>query len=314
MHMKKELVKELNKLCDEPKLDTFGVNSLKDLKVTLVDYHVNPYKSMFEMALQTWGAPHKWNRTSPELRFEVVKGVLDKKALPLALEAPHFSFEIENITRAGFDQIARTRQGVVFAARGFKDNNLNYLIPTCPECMIEDAEALLSYARVCGSAKAAYSFLQEKYPNWVARYVVLMNSAYNFFMCIDFAALQKMCSNRMETTEMQDVVATAWLLREAIKTKFPLLAEYLRPNCDWKQKDTTTYVNGFADELGVIHGSDNRWPGFKSFKGQVRHKEPCSDIKLIAKECKIEIPGPKAWKNYTWETLADTDRELFMSN
>ena len=121
--MNKRLVKKLKKLCKEdPVVNVYTHKSLKDLKVTLIDHMVNPYKTIFEMALQTWGEPDKWKKASPQLRFEVVKKVLEKKALPLALESPYFAFQIKNISRAAFDQIARTRIGVVYAARGFKDN------------------------------------------------------------------------------------------------------------------------------------------------------------------------------------------------
>lgn len=312
--MNKNLIKELKKLCSEdPDIKTFKIKSLKDLEVELIDYTKNPYRTIFEMSLQTWGEPDKWIKASPQLRFEVVKKVLERKALPLALEAPYFAFQIKNISRAAFDQIARTRIGAVYAARGFKDNFLNYL-----DFIIPDKVAPVIRPRIkqwFKDTKILYKDIQiVNTPNWAARCVIPMYSVYNFMMIMHYATLQGFCGNRMETTEMEDTVGVAWLMREAVKKVFPLLAEYLRPNCDWKKRDTTADVNSFAEEMGIIHASDNRHPGFDRDKYDVRYYEPCTNINHLQKELKIKIPKPNEWKDYTWKTLKNRDKMKFYEN
>ena len=312
--MRKESKEELKALCYEPKSNDTPIYDLSDLKVSVLDYMKNPYKPMFEMALQTWSTPGKWKKASPELRFDVVKGVLERKALPLGMEVPKFAFQIENISRAAFDQIARTRAGVVYAARGFKDNDLNTLGFVVPTRLTEEQkETVVSFAK---QSKEVYKSLQnESVPNWAARCVIPMYSAYNFIMIINYDALQRFCANRMQTTEMEDTVATAWLFRERVKELFPLLAEYLRPACDWKRKDTTGEVNGFADVLGIPHVSDNRQPGFDSSTYPIiRNAEACTDMSKIEKI--LNINTPKAgksndWIDYKWDTLTEVDTLLF---
>ena len=304
------LTDELKTLCDEKTEPQAKVTQFSKLKVTVLDSTYNPYHSMFEMALQTWGNPNKWAKASPELRFKVVKDVLDKKALPLALEVPYFVFQVNNVSRAAFDQIARSRIGTVYAARGFKDNDLNYTKFILPlhKLKKETTNSIREWYKV---TKLLYNKIQQEAPNWVARSVIPMYTSYNFIMGIRFDALQRFCGNRMQTTEMPDTVAVAWLMRQAIKPQFPLLAEYLRPWCDWAHKDLTVAVNGFANELGVIHASDNRWPGFENFKGDVRYKEPCTDLNAVAHALNITIPGPKDWVDYTFDTLKAVDRARF---
>ncbi|MCM8804226.1 MAG: FAD-dependent thymidylate synthase [Candidatus Omnitrophica bacterium] len=310
--MKEELKKELKKLCFESKENKTNYYSLKDIKVSLIDYTINPYKSMFNMSLMTWGnIAEKWSLASPQLRFEVVKKVLEKKALPLALEAPYFVFLIENVSRASFDQIARARIGVVFAAKGYKDNFLNSLGFCFPNCIDNKWELAQLVSEVVEKCKEVYCELQKYVPNWAARCVIPHYSQYSYMLGITYKALQELCSKRMQTTEMEDTVATAWLLRERVKEKFPLLAEYLRPMCDILKKDTTLMVNGFYEELGIPHISDNRQPGFENYTGEVLFKEPCTNIKIIEKELKIKIPKPNEWKDFTWETLEKQDKILF---
>ena len=315
-----ELVKdEILKVCEEGKKvvgDPVRIyEDLEDLKVVLVDYTRNPYKAMVDMALMTWGdRGKKWELISPETRFYVVKEVLERRALPLALEAPKFSFYIGGVTRACFDQIARARIGVVFAARGFKDNdlsNVSFIVPHRLEN--EDKQRLIDmYEKVAN----LYRELRMKYPGWTCRYIMPMGTRYNFFMSINYKALQQLCASRMQTTEQIDTVALAWYLREKVKNKFPLLAEYLRPACDWSKRDTTVAVNGFASILGLPHNSDGRIGGVKT-KSELRKKykvhwdEPCTDIKYIEAKLGIKIPGPDDWIDYTWETLDDRDKMLF---
>jgi len=302
---------EILRVVDETsKTEPRFFRDLEPLRVELVSYTRNPYKPMVEMALMTWGEKgKKWELLSPETRFYVVKQVLQRKALPLALEAPKFNFYIEGVTRACFDQIARARIGVVFAAKGFKDNNLTHVDFIIPHIFNE--EDAKKVEELYKNIKSLYDYLRKKYPGWAARYIMPMGTKYNFFMSIDYAALQQLCANRMETTEQVDTVALAWMLREKVKEKFPLLAEYLRPQCDWVRRDRTLEVNGFSEILGVPHVSDGRWPGFDKVKVKYEWDVPCTDIKYIEKVLGIKIPGPNDWIDYTWETLDERDRKLF---
>jgi len=247
------------------------------------------------------------------LRFEVVKKILERKALPLALEAPVFSFQIEDVSRACFDQISRTRYGVVFASKGFKDDNLHqtgFMIPSHIEKDEIAVKTITDYVRL---GKQIYEELIKKgHPNWSARCIIPMYSLHSFCMSANYFSIQAFCGNRMQSTEMEDTVLVAWLLRERIKEVFPLLAEYLRPQCDWSRKDTTGAVNGFSDILGIPHVSDNRNPGFEVLQyPDVKWNEPCTDLNIIATEANIVIPGPNDWKELTWETLDIKDINLF---
>lgn len=308
--MKPHIANELRNICYESKVNVTPILTLKDIKVSLLDHSVNPYISMVDMALMTWGKyGHKWKFASPELRFEVVKGVLDRRALPLALEAPSFTFLIENCSRSCFDQIARARIGVVFAAQGYKDdflNNLGFVMSSKLENNVFLSEEVKRFVL---RAKELYSTIQKRFPNWASRCVLPMYSQYHFAMSLTYSALQNLCAKRMQTTEMEETVAIAWLLREEVNKKFPLLAHYLRPHCDFIKKDTTQMVNGFAKELGVPHQSDYRYPG--PYPVPTEFSESCTDIVTIEEKLGIDIPDPDHWKSLEWEDISSLDRKLF---
>jgi len=133
---------ELNKLRkimgtmpdEKPEFKTDFFKGVTGIEVKMVDWSHNPYRAMYTLATSCWGKKiDKWNDTLPEGRFNVVKAVLQKVALPLAYESVQFTFVCENIPRWSFDQIARARQGVVFSSRGTRDNCVvpGTLVKTC---------------------------------------------------------------------------------------------------------------------------------------------------------------------------------------
>jgi len=312
--MKEKVKEEIRKVLEETREIKNNFYTLKDLKVELLDYTKNPYKTCVNMAMQTWtSVGDKWSKISPETRFEVMKSILEGKTLPLALEHPTFSFQVSHIDRSTFDQIARQRIGIVFASKGQKDDDLHDSGFIIPSCIYKDPELCQYVIDMYKNSKKLYSFLIEKGVfNWAARCVLPMYLEHNFIFSANFMAIKNMLARRLETTEQEGMVAFAWLVRERIKEVFPLLAEYLRPSCDLRKRDMTELVNGFSDVIGIPHISDNRQPGFNKDKfPKIKWNSPCTDISIIEKELNIKIPKPNEWIDYSWETLLDSDRKLF---
>ncbi|MFX0084238.1 MAG: FAD-dependent thymidylate synthase [Candidatus Hodarchaeota archaeon] len=310
--MKEELKKELKRLLEEPSVVSTDFYTIADMKVTMSDWSVNPYKVMFNMATKTWGQEtDKWSLASPELRFEVVKMVLERKALPLALEHPKFAFQVDHISRAAFDQLARARIGIVFASKGQKDDNLHNVGFVIPLKFKEELTKNTIKRHILTSKYMYDSLIKFGYPNWSARSVLSMYTEHSFIFSANFLAIQNMLGKRLETTEMEDVVAFSILVREQIRLRFPLLADYLRPASEWRGKDMTAAFNGFSDIIGVPHTSDNRHPGYDNKKYSAKWQEPCTDMREVEKTIKVKLPKPGEWMNYTWETLEEQDRTLF---
>jgi hypothetical protein len=161
-NMTTDQINELRKVMgtlpyQEPKLETKFVRGVEGIKVKLVDTNKNPYKGMYVLATSCWGKKiDKWEETSPENRFLVVKAALEGDALPLAAEVPMFAFAVEGLSRAAFDQLARTREAV-FSAKGMRDNNwkdCNIRIPTSlwpTEHEFKRAQELGYEDTICGS-------------------------------------------------------------------------------------------------------------------------------------------------------------------
>ncbi len=311
--MNDQVKKEIQEVLDEPTELKTPIYTLRDLEVTMLDYPVNPYKTMFLMATQTWGQdPYKWEKVSPETRFEVVKMILQKKALPLAVEHPTFSFQVNNIDRSTFDQLARARVGIVFASRGQKDDNLHQagvVLPTKVEYS-EHKDEIVNHML---KAKELYVKMVEEYkiPNWACRCVLPMYTSHGFIFSANYMSIQGMLSKRLETTEQEGCIAFSILVRERIKEKFPLLAEYLRPSCDFAKRDMNAAYNGFSDAVSVPHSSDDRQPGYDKTKFPPKWDEPCTNIKLVEKEIGVKFPEPTEWLDYSFDNLPDIDKNKF---
>jgi thymidylate synthase ThyX len=336
-----ELRKVMGTLPDQnPELKTKFYRGVEGISVELIEAMENPYKPMFVLGTTCWGKNvNKWEETSPENRFEVVKAILKGQALPLALEVPQFSFAIEGPSRAAFDQLARARLGVVFSARGMRDNNwkdASIRIPT--SLWPSEQERLLHDEFMNGSTsekhKDAYikcqnfsniedTMLEVKHVyadivdvgkgSWqAARCVLPLYVVYGFSMAINFQSLKSMCSSRMKFCEMSDTVAVAWLLAKAVSEKFPLLGSYLRPGCDWTGKCQYHKSYTLSEMFGCLFSEcgRNECSGSNDY---AEFNETCTDYHELEDQLGIHITKPDEWPNFErFEDLPEIDKARFI--
>jgi thymidylate synthase ThyX len=295
----------------DPPLGTKFIRGVEGIKVELIDYNVNPYKSLYVMATSCWGKKiNKWDETEPEHRFEVVKAVLTGNALPLALEAPVFTFAIEGPSRAAFDQLARTRLGAVFSARGVRDNNwkdASIRVPTCLWPLYDHEETILvntkeMYADIVNSGKASWQ---------AARFCLPMNIFYGWSVSYNYNSLRGVCANRMKFCEMEDTVATAWLMKKAVDEKFPLLGNYLRPGCDYAGKCQYHRSYTLSEMFGCLFKECGRNPCPDS-NDYSEFNEVCTNYGELEEQLDVHITHPNEWLEYeNYEDLAGSDKGYF---
>lgn len=325
-----------------PELKTEFVRGVEGIKVELIDRPVNPYKSMYVMATSCWGDKiNKWAETSPKYRFEVVKAVLNRQALPLALESSSFVFAIEGPSRACFDQLARTRIGAVFSAKGMRDNNWkgasiripNALWPTDqeiersknlgfedPSTFTEVDKNLLQKVTLFYEIIQGMSDVKELYASIVdrgksswqaARTVLPLYVCYGYSVAYNFSSLLGVCSNRMKFCEMEDTVAVAWLMQDAVKNVFPLLASFLRPGCDLNRKCQYHKAYSMSEMFGCLFKECGRNPCMDSNE-YAEFNETCTSKELLESQLGLSIPTPEDWVTYTtYESLDPKDKVLF---
>jgi len=289
----------------------YGVNGIT---VKMIDWPNNPYRAMYVMATSCWGDKiDKWEKTEAEYRFEVVKAVLRKEALPLAAEAPKFTFVVEGPSRAAFDQIARARLGVVFSAKGMRDNNWSTCGIRIPNWLKMKAPGIVE-DKMREVKKLYHSLVKKDKGTWqAARAVLPLSVVYGWSMSINYLALANLCSARMKFCEQEDTVATAWLLADAVRKRFPLLGQYLRPGCDFSGKCSYHKQYGFSELFGCLFKECGR-NNCESYSNYHIFNMACSDSKLIGKQLGIKIPTPKEFKeNETvyYRDLSGKDKVLF---
>ena len=252
------------------------------------------------------------------MRFEVVKAVLQRQALPLALEVPNFTFTVEGLSRAAFDQIARARLGVVFSAKGMRDNNwkdCNFIIPN--ELWPEnggDSEVYNNLVKELLNIKDVYSEIVDTgVGSWQsARTILPLYVEYGFSMSINYNSLKGLCANRMKFCEMEDTCAVAWLLAKRVSEQFPLLGSYLRPGCDESGKCQYHRSYYLSELFGCLFKECGR-NHCENTNGYAEFNKSCTDAELLGEQLGIEITRPGEWPNFDkFEDLGYVDKELFL--
>lgn len=329
----KARVEELRKLRElmgtapsaAPEFRTGFYRGVEGIRVDLLDASRNPYKSMYCMATSTWGTwgtsiEQRWEEASPEAREAVVRAVLRGQALPLAMEAPQFTFAVENLSRWSFDQIARARLGVVFASMGTRDNNHLDIAFRFHESSFRDERKLASLVSLARHAKDVYREIVEAGKgSWQeARTALPISVVHRFTMSINYQALKGMCARRMTFSEAEDTVAVAWLLRDRLMQwdAFPLLGAHLRPGCDFSRACGYHRAHTMSEAFGCLFRSCGRnrvksAPGAPDLDYEVADfNESCSDRASISRQLGIKIP--EAWEDRPEDfVLSARDRFLF---
>jgi thymidylate synthase ThyX len=281
----------------EPPFETPFYRGVEGITVKMIESTDNPYKAFYTMAAATWGKKiDKWADTPIEGRIAVVKGVLEGKTLPAVLETAMFTFAFEKVSRWAFDQIARQRLGVVFGSMGTRDNNHLDMGFRVHESIWKDPEKLRRFKETCLLAKDNYKyFVQQGMGSWQeARALLPISCTHNFSGTYNYAAVRSFCGKRMQACEAEDVVAVAYLMREEIEKKYPLLAKYLRPSCDWAGKCTYHESYSMSEAFGALFSSCGRNPE-KAIDGEGKAYEyahqngSCSSYETISEQIKLPI-------------------------
>jgi thymidylate synthase ThyX len=326
-----------------PELTTGFVRGVEGITVELVDYNKNPYKGMYILATSCWGSKiNKWKETAPEHRFMVVKAALEGQALPLALEVPKFTFVVEGPSRAAFDQMARTRDAV-FSAKGMRDNNwknADIRIPTSlwpteedyrkaevlgdtnPEEFTEEDKRLLSKLVNFNEIVESMHKVKKTYADIVdvgksswqaARTVLPLYVVYGYSVSYTYLSLKKVCANRMKFCEMEDTCAVAWLMQQEVSKKFPLIGSYLRPGCDYANKCQYHSAYAMSEMFGCLFRECGR-NQCQNGDGYAEFNETCTNYMDLEEQLNIHITRPDEWPSYTWDTLPESDKALFMED
>ena len=66
---------------------------------------------------------------------------------------------------------------------------------------------------------------------------------------------------RLMFSEQADTVAVAWMMRQRMMEKFPLLGSYLRPASDWAKRCLEHVGNDeMSQAFGCLFRCSGRWP------------------------------------------------------
>lgn len=274
----------------------------------------NYYAGMFAMAVSTWGGAwdssvDKWNNAPMEARRDVVLAVLQRKALPLALEHPQFLFEIMGCSRSAFDQIARARIGTTFASMGMRDNAHPDLDVIVPPKVYDDPKLFHWFRDGIRAAKDSYvGLLKQGQRSWQdARAVLPMGSVHRFMMNVNYAALSGFMTKRLMFEEQYDTVAVAWKMRQELERHYALLAAPLRPACDLARRCVYHQVHSLSEAFGCLFKGCGRW-GEEEYEYSTFNEASADEVD-ITEWLGEPIPAPK--DPISWERAFEKDRHFF---
>jgi len=296
---------------DQPPREDKIYWGVSHLRVELVEYPRNPYKAIYEMVTSTWGSRHKWwkrwENATPEGRRLVVVAALQRMTLPQPLESSTFTFKIQGLSRAAFDQLARHRHAGIGSV-GSRDNNHKDAALVLPKALRKYEDQIRAWWT---TTKSLYSFLvDEGQENWQnARFLLPMGMEWRFTWCLNFRGLQDMCSQRLCFHEQYDTVATAWLMRHEVEKKFPLLAAFLRPACDWAKKCLYSQVYSLSELFSCLFAPCGRWPTKRDYV-YATFNESCTTPEELEEDLGIHIPRPDEWDEIVKEAM-EKDMHFF---
>lgn len=302
-----------------PERETRIVRGCSELKVEMIDFPTNPYKTIFQCATATWGNDlyeDKWSQCSPENRYRVVLAALQGNTLPQALESVKFVFKVVGAPRHCFDQHARARVGSTFYSIGCRDNEKSdsriILYTSLYDQMQKDKKFGRMIEQHLAEMKLLYEQILSHKGSWqTARAILPMSYHHPYFFAQDLLSLKGQCARRMQFCEEEAIVGVHWLIREEIKKKFPLIADFLRPGCDYAKRCGYSKDYALSNAFGCLFAGCGRWDSQTEY---ATFNESCTDGFELEKQLKIKIPNPKDWINYgenDYSKLDSIDKSLF---
>jgi len=287
---------------------------VENIKVELVDYPRNPYKAIYEVVTSTWGSRegwwHRWRNAPVEGRIMAVRQALEGNTLQQCLESISFTFKIQGLSRSAFDQLARHRLTSIGSV-GMRDNNWVDAALRVPYPIAQDKKLMRKIKKWWKLTKDLYSeMVNQGRQSWQnARFILPMGTCWRFTWSMNYRALKDLLAKRLMACEQWDTVATAWLIRKAVEEKFPLLAAYLRPACDYAKKCVYHRLYSLSQAFGCLFKPCGRWPPGEEIIATFPN-EAAADYKIIEKQLNIKIPEPDEWDKIVNEALIK-DRRFF---
>lgn len=316
---KNELRREMGTL---PEMNTENINTpvhvgTAGIRVEMIDYPRNPYRTIFEVSVATWGNEEyktKWDSVTHENRFRVVKAALSGQTLPQAIEPVVFTFIARGASRSAFDQHARQRLATFFS-QGVRDNSrldAGFRIPA--ELHPAHGGDYLLYHDILDyidTYKELYQRILKQGAGSFqsARCLMPIGMTHNYKFSENLGALKSYMAQRLQACEQADTVQVAIETWNCVNDVFPLIASHLKPGCDCAKKCTYHQVSTLSEMFSSLFAGCGRWPDDEKYS---TFNRSCSSYADMFKESGLSIPSVANWPEITeFSQLSASDRKLF---
>lgn len=304
---------ELNQENKETKVHV----GVEGISVEMIDHPKNPYKTIFEVTVATWGNEKyetKWPMVSPENRYKVVQAALSGQTLPQAIEPCVFTFIARGASRSAFDQHARQRLATFFS-QGVRDNSrldAGFRLPA--ELHPDkggDKELYEEIIKYVETYKNLYQkILKQGWGSFqAARCLMPMGMTHNYKFTENLGALKSYMAQRLQACEQSDTVQVAICTWHEVNKKFPLIASHLKPGCDRAHKCTYHQASTLSEMFSCLFAGCGRWPDPVKY---ATFNRSCSSYEQMGSESGLKLVSPQEWAEYSsFESLKPSDKALF---
>lgn len=203
---------------------------IENIKVHLIDYPENAFKTMSQMLNATWQGHYDPDQ---EVNLDLVGQALGAKALGNALESVQMTFAIDGISRSCTHQLVRQRIGVGFMQEGGRDNDWREFDYTIPEKIANNAELASEFSKAVEACRKVYAKAVDNGVSWQdARFVCPIGTNTFIIVTTNFRALQTFVARRLCNLVQWEINYVARLMVGEVYNVMPALGEQLKCGCE----------------------------------------------------------------------------------
>lgn len=309
-----------------PKKNYKYADDISSIEVNMTDWTKNPYKVIVAAVSATWGNDEtgsmgKWAKLSPANRYRLALSHLTGNTLPQAAEGINFQFEINGVSRHDFDQHARARVGTHFMSIGTRDNNKLDSTFLFYDHIMQRMEQEPEYK---AQVEAWIKITKDLYEttiignesSWqMGRAFLPQSIKHSYVFGSNLIALKGQMSRRLQACEQEGIVALHWKIRALVEDKFPLIANFFKPGCDFARRCTymegaeglTKYFSNLYAGCGRWKVKDENNSAYKEFNHSCTSYERLKEFGIPV----VDVDGYKHFTENDYEMLDPKDKALF---
>jgi thymidylate synthase ThyX/very-short-patch-repair endonuclease len=205
-----------------------------------------------------------------------------------------------------------------FVVHNSRDNSWLDAALVLPSSIKKDPQILEKIKAWWKATKDLYEEMVVKgRHNWqTARFILPQGVEWRFTWSMSYRSFKEVCAIRLTACEQEDTVATVWRMWKNLWDKFPLLAVWCRPRCDFSKRCVYAEAYSLSELFSCLFntncedGKVGRWPSPGRDYEYATFNESSTTYQQLENELGFHIPRPSDWEKLEREA-EERDRRYF---